>query len=98
MTQTGNRWASGSKKPGDFTGTQGVRLREKIRADQKAREDIASIDVAAIRESGRQAGFSQGWDAAIAWVIEKMTDVGVDPDILVVADDDEHQDDDGEDE
>jgi hypothetical protein len=82
--------------PRDVTGR---RSRELLR-EKAAREAAASevIDLAAIKRRAFEDGHSAGWDAAISWVIEKMTDVGVDPDILVVADDDHQDDESAEDE
>ena len=83
--QTGQRWA-GKANPRDLTATR----QRQLLAEHAAREAAANeIDLAAIKLRAFELGHAVGWDAAIAWVIAKMTDVGVDPDILVVAGDDE---------
>lgn len=81
--QTGTRWG-GKANPRDLTKT---RQQELLRQKQ-ARDEAANVDVADVQRQAREVGFSDGWDAAIGWVIKRMTGIGLDPDILVVADDD----------
>jgi hypothetical protein len=87
VPSTGNRWAKGSKSPADFTGKQGIEIREKLLADQQAREEAASIDIPALKRDEYLRGFDAGWDSATTWITEKMTEAGLDPDILVVGTD-----------
>ena len=49
---------------------------------------MAAIRAAAYRD-GHSAGWDAGWDRAINFVIARMTDVGLDPDILAVGEDDQ---------
>lgn len=73
-----------ARPPSDVTG----REYQRLHAAQKAREDAETIDIAAIKRRAFEDGHSAGWDAAIGWVIEKMTDVGLDADVLVLDADD----------
>ena len=94
MAQTGQR-GSHPVSPRDITGRRSRELLRQKAEREKAASEV--IDVSEIRRESYMAGHSAGWDAAIAWVIERMTEIGLDPDILAL-DDDEHQDDDaGED-
>jgi hypothetical protein len=82
-----------ARSPRDITGREYARLH----AEQEAKRAAATVDIHEVQRLAREAGFSDGWDAAIAWVTARMVDVGVDPDSLVVADDDEPGDDEAED-
>jgi hypothetical protein len=55
-----------ARHPGDITGARYAQLL----AEQEAKRAAASIDISEVRKDARSEGFSQGWDAAIAWVIE----------------------------
>lgn len=61
-------------------------------ADKAARDAVSTVDIHEVQRLAREAGFSEGWDAAIAWIIDRMTDAGLDPDILVAADDEPAED------
>lgn len=54
----GNR-ASRTRNPRDLTGKEYTRQH----AEQKAKEDAASIDIAEVRKAARKAGFEAGWEA-----------------------------------
>ena len=87
----GDRSRASRVSPRTITG----RRYAELHAEAEARKAAASVDINEVQRQAREAGFSDGWDAAIAWVTARMVDVGVDPDILVVADD-EPGDDEGE--
>jgi hypothetical protein len=76
----GNR-ASRTRNPRDLTGKQYTRQH----AEQKAKEDAAKIDIAAVRKAARSEGFSEGWDAGFqaGWnaLAQHLVEIGVlDPD------------------
>lgn len=68
--------------PRDITGR---RYRE-LQREKAAREAMADVDIDQLRAQAREAGWSEGWDAAIAWIIGRMDEAGLDPDILVADD------------
>lgn len=86
--ETGQRW-SGGANPRDLTKTRQLELLRQKAAREAAANEV--IDIASIKRRAFEDGHSTGWDAAISWVIERMTAVGLDPDVLAL-------DDDGEDE
>jgi hypothetical protein len=88
----GDRSRASRVSPGNMTG----RIYAQQHAEEDARKATSVVDVAAIRDSAWRDGFAQGWDRAIAWVIDHMIDAGIDPDILVVADEDQGDDEQGD--
>jgi len=88
---TGPR-GSAPVSPRDLTGRKARDLLREKQAREAASNEV--IDLAAIKRRAFEDGRSAGWDAAIEWVITRMTEAGIDPDILAMAGDDEHQDDD----
>lgn len=68
-----------ARNPRDITG----RRYAELQAEADARKSAATADIREVQRRSREAGYSDGWDAAIGWVIERMTDAGLDPDILV---------------
>jgi uncharacterized protein related to proFAR isomerase len=79
----GDRARASRVSPRNITG----RRYAELHAEQEAKRAAASIDISEIQLRAREEGFSQGFDAAIAWVTTRMIDAGLDPDILVAADD-----------
>jgi hypothetical protein len=87
--ETGTRWA-GRANPRDLTAKRQQALLKERAAREAAASDV--IDIAAIKRRAYEAGHSAGWDQAIEFVIGRMTEVGLDPDILAVGDDDAGED------
>jgi hypothetical protein len=90
MAVTGQRGAQ-RPAPGNVTGTTFYRQQREQEARKRAEDN--PVDAEAIRREAFEAGHATGWEQAIEWIITRMIDVGLDPDILVVGDV-EHQDDD----
>jgi hypothetical protein len=89
---TGQRWA-GQASPRDLTKVrQQQLLREKAAREKRASE---SVDVAAIRKAAWGEGFEAGHKAAYDWLTGLMEDAGIDPDILVITDEDQSDEADG---
>jgi hypothetical protein len=93
MAVTGQRGAQ-RPAPGNMTGVTFFKQQREQEAKQKAAVEPADIET--IRRQAFEAGHATGWEQAVEWIMGRMTDIGLDPDILVMGDD-EPGDDAGED-
>jgi hypothetical protein len=89
--QTGTRWG-GKANPRDLTKTRQLELLRQ-KAD---REQAASIDVQAVRQDARRAGYQQGFEEGAAWAFEQLANAGVDVDAVLALDEPGDEDEAGE--
>jgi hypothetical protein len=92
----GDRSRASRVSPRDRTG----QIYAQQHAEKAARDAVPAVDVSELQRQARLSGWSEGFEtgfnAGVAWLRQELENAGVDPDVLVVGDD-EPGDDEAED-